>query len=120
MTEESTKSNSQFALLSEAVNFIARCLEAEKVTDLFWELERAQEHMAQSPDYLKYFSEFIFSPLREVHVCQDLRDLYQGRDFPRRDNKFKLGGHMAELGCIHIDFVRQGQGWSLVDISMCR
>jgi len=50
----------------------------------------------------------------------DLRERYAGRDFPKDQNRFKLGGHMAELGCVHIDFVNWDGGWRLWNISVCR
>jgi hypothetical protein len=115
------KSNvKSFQRLSVAVTFITECLEADAYTELFSELEQAQEHVARRSDYLDYFTKFIFFPLCEIHAQTNVRELYQDREFPECDIYFKLGGHMQELGCIHIDFEKRDQGWVLRDIWMCR
>ena len=115
------KSNvKSFQRLSVAVTFITECLETDAYTELFSELEQAQEHVARRSDYLDYFTKFIFSPLREIHKQMNLQELYRGREFPKSDTYFKLGGHMQELGCIHIDFEKREQSWVLRDIWMCR
>ena len=50
----------------------------------------------------------------------DLSKLYKDREFPATKDAFKLGGHDAELGHIHIEFVRDGDVWKLKDIWQCR
>jgi len=110
----------QFLDLSEAVAFIAECLDSGACAELFSELEKAQEHVARRPDHLDYFSKFVFATLRDIHRRTDLRELYRGRGFPEESAQFKLGGHMQELGCIHIDFEKRERGWALRDIWVCR
>jgi len=109
-----------FSVLSDAVAFIAGCLEAGDPADLLLAVRRAPQHVAHSADYRERFRTFIFLPLAEIHRCQDLRELYRDRAFPESGARFKLGGHMQELGCTHIDFVREEQGWLLEDIWICR
>lgn len=113
-------STRQFSNLSEAVAFIAECLESGDSAELLSELGQAQEYLAQRPDHLEYFSKFVFGALRDVHRRTDLRELYKGRVFPEKSTQFKLGGHMQELGCIHIDFEKRDRGWVLRDIWLCR
>jgi hypothetical protein len=110
----------RFRTLSDAVDFISRCLEEDASAELASAPARFAANVARDPDYLDYFSRFIFEPLQETHRRTDLRALYAGREFPSQETHFKLGGHMAELGCIHVDFVRQGAVWTLEEIWLCR
>jgi hypothetical protein len=54
------------------------------------------------------------------HQTRDLRTVCAGREFPTDDAEFKLGGHAAEFGHVHIDFVREDAAWKLKEIWMCR
>ena len=110
----------QFPSLSEAVAFIVACLESDAQARLLSECERGSAHLVRNPDYLDHFSRFVFSQLRDKHQETDLRTRYSDRVFPEDGTKFKLGGHMQELGCIHIDFVKRESGWALRDIWLCR
>jgi hypothetical protein len=65
---------------------------------------------------LKEVDAFYLEQLAEY----DLPTLYAGRSFPGEGDEFKLGGHDKELGHIHIDFVRNGDGWEINNIWMCR
>ena len=109
-----------FTNLREAVAFIVRRLESGKVEELFFELKEAQTILARNAEFLSYFSKFIFTPLLEIHQKVDLRELYNGKDFPEDGTEYKLGGHMMELGCIHIDFVKRECDWALQNIWLCR
>jgi hypothetical protein len=64
--------------------------------------------------------EWELTRLREVNAETPLVRLYAGRWFPADADTFKLGGHAAELGHIHIDFVRTRAGWVIDRIWMCR
>lgn len=106
-----------FAGLSQAVNFIAACLERN-------DPQRLHENMANTRQIaqtdLLIFREFVFAQLQKRHEEIDLRSRYRQLHFPAGENRFKLGGHMAELGCIHIDFVKTDEGWLLDSITICR
>lgn len=110
----------RFANLSEALDFLAGCLELGDPGTLLSELEEAPRTLNSLPDYRAYFDRYVFQPLRAIHLKMDLRALYRDREFPSEGLAFKLGGHMQELGCIHIDFIQDEQGWSLRDIWLCR
>ena len=113
-------STRQFHDLSEGVAFIAECLESGSIAELHSDLELAEERLARRPDDLDYFSRFVFAQLCDIHRRTDLRELYRDRAFPEDSEHFKLGGHMKELGCIHIDFEKGHHGWALRDIWLCR
>ena len=49
-----------------------------------------------------------------------LAKIFVGREFPKDATTFKLGGHMKELGCCHIDFLKKGDSWKIVSIWQCR
>jgi hypothetical protein len=110
----------QFRTLAEAVDFIAARLEANEPEALMQATQALPHHLDWDPDYPSYFIRYLFTPLEEIHRRTDLRALYADREFPQEDTQFKLGGHMAELGCTHIDFERHGAVWHLHDIWMCR
>ena len=109
----------QFTSLATAVDWIADCLEKDDVPQLLAAALGAAERVERDPCYAEYFGRAC-ELLTERHQALDLRRLYQGRDFPGDSERFKLGGHMAELGCLHIDFVRREPGWFLWDIWLCR
>jgi hypothetical protein len=49
-----------------------------------------------------------------------LAKVFEGREFPKDATNFKLGGHRKELGCCHIDFVKDGGSWQIARIWQCR
>ena len=49
-----------------------------------------------------------------------LAKIFAGREFPKDAATFKLGGHQKELGCCHIDFVKEGDSWKVTRIWQCR
>ena len=70
-----------------------------------------------------YFSrhpEVVEMLLNEHRRTGAFTKLYADRHFPSTASTFKLGGHASELGHIHIDFVRDAEGWRLKDIWNCR
>jgi hypothetical protein len=117
---EEVSSVRSFSTLAEAVGFIAECLDTDAGAELLAELEHGRDLLARRPDHAGYFAEFVFGALKLSHEQMDLRERYKGQDFPEDDPHLKLGGHMAELGCTHIDFVRRDDGWRLRDIFVCR
>lgn len=106
-----------FVGLSQAVNFIASCLESNDPLRLHENM--ANTRQIEQTDLL-IFREFVFAQLQKRHEEIDLRSRYRQLHFPTGENRFKLGGHMAELGCIHIDFVKTDEGWLLDSITICR
>ena len=62
----------------------------------------------------------VFEVLKEQDQRTPLIKLYSDIEFPQDKDKFKLGGHMSELGFIHIDFVKKDGKWYIGDIWQCR
>ena len=85
-----------FSSLADAVAFIVTCLDND--------------------DHEKLAAACI-KPL-EDHPS--IPDLYAGKQFPESETQFKLGGHAKELGHIHVDFVRNDDGWAIEEIWQCR
>ena len=109
-----------FQSLSEAIDFIADCLETEAVVSLATEIESLEARLGTTPNVASGFPEGIFMPLQEIHAEKDLRSLYRGRDFTDNDAGMALGGHVSELGSIHIFFVKRERGWVIRDIWLTR
>jgi hypothetical protein len=120
MTARPIPERKDFSNLSDAIAFIVECLESDAFERLHSQMESAQAKLARRPDHLDYFSRFLFQPLLAIQQRTDLRELYRDREFPMGEVHYKLGGHMQELRCIHIDFVKGERGWSLCDIWLCR
>jgi hypothetical protein len=66
------------------------------------------------------FKNRLFPQLQAYHREQDFRLRYKGRQFPANRNRFTLGGHESELGCINILFLKLDRGWVLDKIFICR
>ena len=62
----------------------------------------------------------VFRRLKDRHGQEDLRTRYRQRRFPRDQTNHKPGGHLKELGCLHIDFIREDGGWHLERTWLCR
>lgn len=58
--------------------------------------------------------------LAHAHDARSLDLTYRGREFPRDAVAFKLGGHGAELGHVHVDFMKIDERWVLKEIWLCR
>jgi hypothetical protein len=109
-----------FQSLSEAIDFIAECLETDAVVSLATEIESLETRLNTTPYGPTGFLEGIFMPLQEIHAEKDLRRLYRGREFSDDDPGLALGGHLSELGSIHIFFVKRDRGWVIRDIWLTR
>ena len=103
------KDYSAFSNLQEAVGFIVVCLEKEN----YQKLSNACVGI-DKPD------ESILKALKEIHSKTPLTVLYVDKEFPKIETTFKLGGHMKELGFIHIDFIKNDNAWHLARIWICR
>ena len=110
-----------FQHLSEAVDWISTCLETGAAQEMAAHLAYVRRSRIKNfrPDRER-FIQWEFPNLQKRHQEIDLRRYYQGREFPEQESTFTLGGHFAELGCIHIDFARTAQGWVLDEIWTCR
>ena len=97
-----------FSRLAEAVRFLVAAVENGDYDRL-----AEASHAALPP-------EWVLERLRERNAATPLIPLYTDREFPQDVREFKLGGHGAELGHIHIDFVRSDVGWEIQRIWMCR
>jgi hypothetical protein len=110
----------RFRSLSEAIDFIAVCLETDTTTGLSAEIEGLEALLSGDRGYAYYFVRDIFTPLKEIHEKKDLRNLYRDREFPTDEHGFKLGGHFSELGNIHISFMHRDGGWVIHDVWLTR
>lgn len=99
-----------FTNLQQAVDFMAGALE----TTNFVRIANACMDAGQKP------SDGVLKELQALDRQKPFRHLYAGRSFPTNEPTFKLGGHMSELGCTHVDFVRTNGLWRLKAIWMCR
>lgn len=102
-----------FQTLPQAVGFIAELIERNSASELMAQFTR-------KPDHSDSFTEGIFPQLQSLHQAIDLRARYKGKHFPTNETRFELGGHLKELGCIHIDFQKTERGWVLDEIWQCR
>ena len=108
----------RFHSLSEAVDFI--CSQIEAGDPALLTAAMAGKHPDDAFDYIRFFERSVYPLLAARHREGCLRALYTGREFPTDQACFKLGGHDSELGYIHIDFVRQPDGWALQRIWLCQ
>jgi hypothetical protein len=123
MSKEGTSNLTErryFQTLEAAVDYISGTLDSGNYEALLNQIEQSERHIARDPSYPDYFQKFVFSQLQDRHRKLDLRRLYSEQSFPKEQQTYKLGGHMQELGCIHIDFLKVEQGWIISDIWICR
>jgi hypothetical protein len=102
-----------FQRLAEAVAFLASRLDAGKLDEI----------ADACPDYGDDTRSYRMNAIRalvDYHGEVDLRQRYESREFPSLERKFKLGGHGAELGHVHIDFAKASDGWQIANIFICR
>lgn len=111
----------RFAALSEALGFLAAHLESGEAGVIAAACDPPPEGMSRErlSAWLRHQA-WALERLAEAHHEQDLRERYAGREFPRTACEFKLGGHDAELGHLHLDFRRTPEGWLLQKIWICR
>jgi hypothetical protein len=122
-TETPASPKRTFATLAEAIDFIAVCLEKNDPQALYAEFSLASRK-GKIRDYEQFirasFLNTAFPDLQKRHSQTNIRALYREREFPAAEDTLHLGGHFAELGCIHINFARASRGWTLDEILMCR
>jgi hypothetical protein len=112
-----------FARLSEAVAFLADHLDVGDTQGIAAECSDASQDAVRGAGRpLSPMSSRMWAieALGEQHRSQSLRVLYAEREFPVEKETFKLGGHGAELGHIHVDFLRIDAAWLLKEIWICR
>jgi hypothetical protein len=109
-----------FASLGDAVDHVAALLDSRSFDVLAESVGAVDTPVAPGLPTDRDYCLRAISLLAMTHEKTDLRDLYRGREFPQDVDKFKLGGHASELGHIHIDFVRQEDGWRINRIWQCR
>jgi hypothetical protein len=109
-----------FQNLSQALKLLAECFERGTAGELFqYCAHHRRPQIAKSPLSAEFMGS-VFSQLKRFHQELDFRVRYQARHFPEDARQYTLGGHMAELGCIHIEFYKTDSGWLLDDIWVCR
>ena len=114
----------QFRELHSAVGFLATMLEHRRfgeLADACLQATDLDDAMLQgSLQSKRNYRLRAISALAEKHAAADLRNVYAGHEFPTSESQFKLGGHDAELGHVHIDFQRTSGRWVLREIWICR
>ena len=95
-----------FTNLQQAVDFIATALESTNTAAI-------AAACIEKPNQLD------LTHLQDLNKAKPLRTLYAHRTFPTEADAFKLGGHMSELGFIHINFIRTNGIWYLNSIMEC-
>jgi hypothetical protein len=112
-----------FYVLSEAVEFIADCLDNEDYDKLLGALTKQYMVPGAAPELRE---EILQSRLRAIHLLKERHQqirldlLYEGKVFPSGATAYKLGGHGKELGHLHIDFRKVNGDWALEEIFVCR
>jgi hypothetical protein len=110
----------EFQSLAEAVAFIAECTASNATLELFNQTIDAEKQAEKYIERPEFFAQWTFPALRKQYEIMDFRIRYQGWNFPTDIERFKLGGHDAELGHIHIDFIKRDKGWVIERIWQCR
>lgn len=105
-----------FNSLKQATTYLDKCLAAQDragLAALCIGGVKGKSYFAEDP--------VIFEILVEEwkRAGGSFQNLYAQREFPKDAGEFKLGGHESELGNVHIDFVKQADGWRLKDIWVC-
>ena len=101
-----------FLSLSQALIYISERLERGDADTLLAACAH-ERHPAGDEREREAFSTRLFPALQEYHRQQDFRLRYQERGFPTDMDRFTLGGHLAELGGIAIEFTQVAAGWVL-------
>jgi hypothetical protein len=105
---------------SQAIQYLVERLETNSSSALYDSLAHLGTRHHREPFYLDFFHSRLFPMLQEYHQRTHFQTMYQHHHFPEDQKCFTLGGHMQELGCIHIEFIKTEEGWVLDDIWMCR
>lgn len=108
--DEKNEAPPSFTNLQQAVQFISASLTTTNFV--------AIRHACVSPKGKP--KDHILLSLKQKHKETPLPELYAKTSFPTNSPRFKLGGHMKELGSIHIDFQKEKDLWRLTSIWMCR
>jgi hypothetical protein len=62
----------------------------------------------------------IVEILKVLDRKKPLPELYAGQAFPADGMTFKLGGHGAPWGHVHIDFIKKNKKWFIKKIWQCK
>ena len=112
-----------FSQLQDAVAFLAVRLDEGDADAIADQCTDAAQDSAAGVNGLparRTYRLAAIGELRRQHGLRSLRSTYEHREFPVDADVFKLGGHGAELGHVHVDFARTGESWRLKEIWICR
>lgn len=101
-----------FATLSAAVDYLAHCLETNALIGLLGDINDVSRQVGHSKALIDRFKD-VFLQLQELHAQHDLRQRFQGIDFPPDADEFQLDGDLARQGDLDIHFLRTEEGWAL-------
>ncbi len=102
--------DTSFTNLQQAVDFLATALESTNFVKI----------SSTCLDSQRKPNDAILISLQSLDQKRPLRELYADISFPTNAPTFKLGGHMKELGCTHIDFIQTNGVWKLQAMWICR
>jgi len=106
----------RFVTLTQAIDFVAACLEQDDVSALASEIETMQARLAYDPGYLGYFIPAIFSQLKDLHEKKDLRSAV----IPDDASEYELRFSDFTLIGMHVRFARHPDGWLIHDMYLTR
>jgi hypothetical protein len=99
-----------FDSVEKALTFVTSCLENDKLDELFRACATPSDKVVFACDVGR---------LRAISEKVPLLRLYGNPTFPTKRSTLKIGGHSAQLGHIHIDFIKTDNGWSLQNVASC-
>jgi hypothetical protein len=102
-----------FIKLNDAIQFISGTLGNNNYDKLKESCVGKEGKSAGCPKY-------TFENLKKINEKNPILKTYEKIEFPEDKDNFKIGGHMKELGCIHIDFVKIQGKWFIQDLWTCR
>lgn len=101
-----------FSSAQEAVDFLAGCLEQGAVIQLLAEIHAVSQQVGRSKAVVDRFKD-VFVQMQETHRRQDLRAHYRAAQFPSHEDRYALGGILAEQCDVLVQFERLKRGWVL-------
>lgn len=101
-----------FASATEAVDFVATCLETGMAIHLLAEIYGVSQQVGRSKAVVDRFKD-VFAQMWTWHQAQDLRERYRSAAFPKDGDRYALGGDLAREADIDVQFARLDRGWVL-------
>lgn len=104
-----------FTTPSAAIAFISDCIRQDDPVRLY-------AAFIQPPG--DFWKERLFVSLCQINDTNTLQNIFledgQITSFPEKETRLHLGGHDPRTHYLHIDLVKNTEGWGLESILMCR